>query len=260
MSSTVVVEEDEIRRLFGELRSCIRIERRCVADELEAFQAFRDRVEGVSPSKPIRVDSRPQSVQHRQTLGLNTVRDEYESTVMSVPHYDEEYDDSYEESVVEEFGPEVGFLLTEGSCFDSRLKQALLDRAQQCQSEREGLLRTLDIESESVTEVEEEISPVVAELQSFSTERSLQENYEVIEAEWSRLDVLSNKVNQIATHRQRAINRQRREFKIGIDAPDIATYLYQGFEDRYPLLSVLVDVERRIQAFHSEREQTLSEV
>jgi hypothetical protein len=258
MSSRVISGETDVRCIFDDLRSRIQIERRCVGDELESFRTFRTRVEGISPSKPIRVATVRRSVQQQRTPGLDRVRDEYESTVMSVPHYDEEYDDSYEESVTEEFGPEIGFLLTEGPSIDRRLRRALLDRTRQWQSERESLLRTLDLESESVDEIRDRLLPIVDELQNFTAEGSQHESDGVREAEWERLGVLSGTVNGIATDRQESIIRQRKEFNITVEAPDIPTYLYREFPERYPLLSLIVAVEEEIQSRRTDREKVLS--
>ncbi|WP_311172959.1 DUF7260 family protein [Halobellus ordinarius] len=254
-----VLETEGILSLLDTLRSSIQQERRCLRDEREAFDDFRSRLESIEPTKPDHAAGVTQPLQVERTVGLDSVRNAYESTVMSVPHYDAEYGDTYEQSVTEEFGPEVGLLLTEGNCFDQRLKTALREKIRQCRRERDQFLQTLEIEADSVGAVENRLRPITDELRTFSPECSGTESYGALEAEWNRLRLLATKVDRIAGDRQTAIKRQRDVFNLTPEAPDIPTYLYLDFEDNYPLLSALVDIQRTIEAYQSEREYALSE-
>jgi hypothetical protein len=258
MRSGVAPKTEEILSLLNTLRSSIQKERRCVIDEREAFNAFQNRLESIESTEPVHVEAAPQLLQLEQTPGLDRVRGAYESTVMSTPHYNEEYNDTYKQSVAQEFGLEVGLLLTEGTWFDQQLKSAVLKKAGHCQQEREELFRTLEIEQESIDTVENKLRPITDELQSFPSECSTKQSYGTLEAEWNRLQVLSEKIDKIAFSRQTAIKQQRGVFNITSDSPDIPTYLYQDFEANYPLLSALVNMQRTIKTYCSEREQALS--
>ncbi|MGQ4554400.1 DUF7260 family protein [Halobellus sp. GM3] len=258
MAAVTAPDVGDSKRVLDAVRACVRTERRYVTDEREAFEAFADRVDAVEPTAAAPSAGAAQLRSIERTPGLDRVRDAYESTVMDVPHYVHEYGDTYEESVTEEFGPEIGYLLTAGDHLGEQLKRALLSKARECCSEREGLLRTLDIESESISAVEQAIDPIRRELRDFDPEVSPRWSYGALEAEWNRLNTLSGKCEGISIDRQEAIIRQRREFNIPTAAPDIPTYLYHEFEERYPILSLIVSLDETVRTYRTDRERALS--
>lgn len=258
MTARAVGTATEQRSAPRELRTRLQSERRAVTEEVEAFDAFLDRVESLPPEHPTPT-ARIHGIDHCSGApGLRTVREAYEGTVMTVAHYDEEYDDTYRESVVAEFGPEIGAALTDGRCFQAHLKRATVAKARNCRDDRERLLETLEIESESVTSVGDELRSIGAELREFGSGSPSERNYGALEAEWRRLDVLATELDRLATARQRAIIRQRREFTIPASAPDVPTYLYSEFDDDYPLLAFCVELQRRVRRYRSEREREIA--
>ena len=98
----------QMRRAHG----TVRIERRRTNDERAAFAAFRSRLDAIPATTstgvtPDWLSASPQAIGHeRPQMGteLLAVRDAYRSTVMSVPHYEEEYNDTYVASLAAEFG------------------------------------------------------------------------------------------------------------------------------------------------------------
>ena len=243
----------------AELRACLDAERRAVVEEAEAFDAFVDRVREIGAERP--VPGGVQGVAHRNSgSGLHQARAAYEETVMSVSHYDTDYGDTYRESVVAEFGPEIGVALADGRRFQAHLKRAVVGKAHSCRADRESFLETLEIESESIASVADELRSTEEELGEFESGSQSTRGYGALEAEWRRLDVLAGKIDRLATTRQRAIIRQRREFTIPSDAPDIPTYLYDEFDDDYPLLSFCVELRTRVRRYKSERERELAGV
>ena len=260
MTDTAVRTTTDQPSVTAELRARLESEQRAVTAEIEALDAFVDRIEGV----PVRTQApvgRIRGPDHGGGRpGLEQVREAYEETVMSVPHYDADYGDTYRESVVVEFGPEVGAALTQGPGFQAHLKQATIGKARSCRADRERFLDILEIESQSTTTVGDELRSIQEELQEFDSGSPSALGYGALEAEWRRLDVLSGKIDRVATTRQRAIIRQRREFTIPSSAPDVPTYLYHEFDDAYPLLSLCVASQKRIQQYKSQREQGLAGV
>lgn len=260
MTATAARTATEPRSVPRELRARLQSEQRAVTEESEAFGAFLDRTEAVPPEQPTPT-ARVRGIDHCGGVsGLGTVREAYEGTVMAVSHYDEEYGDTYPESVVAEFGPEIGAALIDGRWFQAHLKRATIAKARQCRDERERLLETLEIESESITSVGEELRSIGVELREFGSDPPSERNYGALEAEWRRLDVLATDLDRVATTRQRAIIRERREFTIPSSAPDIPTYLYREFDDDYPLLGLCAELQRRIRRYKSERERALAGV
>lgn len=264
MAAEPVSSPPTLRSLLDELRASVRTERRLVTAEADAFDAFADRVESVAPGRPaatVAVRGVGQGGgRYASGGGLDEVRSAYERTVMSCDHYDDEYGDTYPESVAAEFGPEVGALLADGSELRPRLKRALLDRARTCRDDREHLLDMLDMEAASIDEVASECRSVSEELDEFAPRPDPDRagSYGALEAEWRRLGVLGETLTDLSATRQRAIIAQRRRFRLPIDAPDIPVYLYQEFDDEYPLLSLFVRLRKRVRARRSERERGLA--
>ena len=165
MTATAVRTMTVQRSVPAELRSCLESEQRAVTAEIEALDAFVGRVEGVPARNHAPVGGIHGTDHGSGRSGLKRVRQAYEETVMSVPHYDTDYGDTYRESVVAEFGPEVGTALTDGPGFQAHLKRATIGKARSCRADREQFLEVLAIESESIADVEEEIRDNRAELQ-----------------------------------------------------------------------------------------------
>ena len=250
------------RSILDDLRASVRTERRLVTAETEAFGAFLDRVESVTPASPTPTPTvQGGGYEHgRSGGGLDAIRPAYERTVMSCDHYDEAYGDTYAESVTAEFGPEVATLLVEGSRFQPHLKRALIERARTCRDDREHLLDMVAMESESIDEVAAEFRAIETELREFEScpDPDAAGSYGALEAEWRRLGVLAEQVEELSATRQRAIIAQRRRFRLPTDAPDMPVYLYQSFGDTYPLLSSFVRLQERIRDRRSERERALA--
>lgn len=125
-----VPSPDTLRRLFDAGYECLAEERRRTTAELGALETFVDEVRAL-PTKSVSFDAGRATVTrsthaHVGTDGTGAVRDAYETTLMGVAHYDEEYDDTYVESVAKELGPDVAAALVERSVLDDQLKSAVL--------------------------------------------------------------------------------------------------------------------------------------
>ena len=116
--------EDRLDRAATALRR----ERRRTADELEALGAFAERVREIEAKTAVAEGNAVTAIglEAGRTDGLDAVREAYEATVMSVPHYGQEYDDGYPESLRAEFSPDLAAALTDGTRFNARCKRAVL--------------------------------------------------------------------------------------------------------------------------------------
>lgn len=258
MPATAVRTGTASRSVVDALQSRLDAERRAVSREIDAFDAFLDRVGAVDPGRPAPAGG--VRAMHRRSggAGLDAIRSAYEDTVMSVTHYDEEYGDTYRESVVAEFGPEIGVALTEGPRLQPHLKRAVTEKARQCRADREQFLEVLDAESESIEAVGSGVRDVRSELRDFDPDPPASRGFGALEAEWRRLDFLEGELDGLATDRQRAIIRQRRSFTLPTGAPDVPSYLYQGHDDEYPLLSTCVELREQARSRKSGRERKLA--
>lgn len=248
----------------GRLRramTAVRRERRRTADELEAFRAFEDRVRAIDAETTTARGGSTVSVaavRSQPTSGLRRVRQAYETTVMSVPHYVEEYDDTYVESLQGEFSPDIASALTDGTNFNERCRQATLSAASEAQSSRELLVGALDSERESLQEVTEELRPVIEEVADLAARSYAAESFGSLDAYRARLHVLEEHCDDIAADRQASLFEQRRARWLPSSAPDIACYVYQAEAFDYPVMSTVAELTERIRTVRATVERAMA--
>lgn len=246
---------------LGEARERLRIERRRVVDEREAFRAFRGRVDSVAAEtvQPVRRSGGAM----RETApapgsGLVAVRDAYVETVMSVPHYADEYDDTYERSVAAEFGPELAYALARTSRFHAEYKRSLLTAVDTAIEERERFLKTVRSETESVERAASRLSPIAAETESMAGTAGPDAGFGALDASRARAKVLLGDCDRIAARRQRELAAHERDLALGDDI-DLPTYLYQDLAVTYPVLSAVGSVGDHLDALVSRIERSMTE-
>ena len=268
-------------------REAVRIERRRVADEREAFEAFRARVRRIPPDTTTadatitgttaraettgsgatapRPDPRtpdamtaapgvlpagspsPSVASSPSTTGrgLVAVRDAYEETVMSVPHYEAEYNDTYERSLLAEFGPELTAALTREPRLGDRTRSSLLSRTTEAIEQREMLIELVAAEADSLDRAASNLRPVLDELATLSRTDFTAERFGALDGYRARLAVLEDTCDGIAERRQHDRTDAERSVVIGA-VPDVQTYLYQELPVTYPVLAAVAEAGDRI--------------
>jgi hypothetical protein len=218
------------------------LERRRITDELEALKTFADRVQSIeaeSESASLAGCRRVIVDAAGTDERLDRVREAYESTVMSVPHYAEDYGDTYRQSLRDEFTPDIAVALTDSREFDDRCKRALLSAIAESRSARESLVAEIDTERESITEATETLSDVGEELDELSTIPFEERSFGALDAYYNRLKVLESKCETVSDRRQRTVFEQRRTGWLPAETPDIAKYFYQDLSIDYPVMSAV---------------------
>ncbi|MEF8822094.1 MAG: hypothetical protein V5A52_07440 [Halovenus sp.] len=211
--------------------------------ERDAMQAFRDRISDLSVKSPT-TEFSPVAVTSAtdRTRAVRTVRNQYESTVMAVPHYEEEYDESYTEHVHQEFGPDVATILVHGSGFERRHKQALLAAVRESIAVREKLLETLQAERASVTALQKRVCSLARDLENIETASVADEPVQLLDGYRSRLDILKKRCHELIERRQSEMVDKRRELRLPISGPDIPTYVYSDLPVNYPVIKILTEL------------------
>lgn len=224
-------------------------ERRRVADEIQAHRAFEGRVRSIAAETPVApthgapVTATPARARPGH---LDRVRDAYESTVMDVPHYDEDYGDTYRESLREEFSPELAAALVEGTAFNERCKRMLLSAVSEAQSARGQLLEAVDTELDAVEGVSETLLSIGRELADLSSRAFAGQPLGTLDGYRARLDALEAECEAISERRQEDVFEQRRTGALPTNAPDVATYYYRRLDVDYPVMSAVADLLQRI--------------
>jgi hypothetical protein len=237
---------------FEAMQRWLRTERRQTAAELSAFDAFIDRLQDV-PTGRVASPSGPSALTERSSGGgLASVREAYRSTVMDVPHYDEEYDNDFTEDVTEEFGSTIATILERGGPLDVQTKRTLLALAADSRSRRVTLLDIIDAECESIEAAAERLRPVAEELDTMADVEFRAESFGSLDAYRARLDTLVERCDDAAENRQRALREHRTTAALSEGVAAVPLYLYQGFDSTFPILSFIAALGDRIEAIRSD--------
>jgi hypothetical protein len=228
--------------------------------ERNAYRRFRKRVSQVDASRPQpspQIDaSQPQVAELSGSAGvvqtrppddhLSEVRDAYEETVMSVPHYEEDYGESLARHMQTEFGDEVTAAVVDGDQFSPQLKQALLQQATTNQLKREKLMRKLEEEFDDLSTFKSRLRRIDQRRERTVDEPAYRASFEELTEAWHELDELEAECEDLLAERQ---SEMRTEVTVGPPGEGdhaFHRYLYSGLESAYPILSVGVDVYDRV--------------
>ncbi|MDZ5812189.1 hypothetical protein U4E84_12640 [Halorubrum sp. AD140] len=283
MTTTAGAPEDsdaDPNGILAPAREAARVERRRVADEREAFRAFRGRVESISAETVQSANSVDPSKVTRRTgaagapgatgaistgsepplgSGLVAVRNAYADTVMSVPHYRDEYDDTYERSTAEEFGPELAYALTRSTGFYAEYQRPLFDAIDDAIDERETLLERVDVEVASLDWTASRLASIRGEIPVLGREVP-EGDFGALDACRARAAVLVKNCDRIAARRQHVLAAHARDLRIGDDDVDLPTYLYQDLSVTYPALAAVGTLGDRLDALTRRIERAMARV
>ncbi|WP_144796652.1 DUF7260 family protein [Halorubrum depositum] len=267
---------DGSRAPVDDAREALRIERRRTVDEREAFRAFRARVESIPTETvaPVGSAGRPSPTDRTDLTrapgsggdggappgsGLAAVRDAYAETVMSVPHYEEEYDDTYERSVAAELGRELAYALTRGSGYHPEYERALFDAIDGAIEERDRLGERLRVEADSIDRAGSRLAAVRREIASLDAVVP-DGDFGALDASRARAGVLVEDCDRIAARRQRVLAEHERGLRLDGDAVDLPTYLYQSTDATYPVLAAVGSVGDRLDDLTRRTERAIARV
>jgi uncharacterized coiled-coil protein SlyX len=234
-----------IETRFDRVTDAVAEERRRVTDELDALRTFAEHVEDSEPKQAQPANVAPAVELSTGGAGdtLETVRRAYESTFMSVPHYDDDYGEQYARSLAAEFGPGMAGALVEGSQFTPACKKALLGAVSEAVTRREQLADALTDEQSSVAEARHALVALAEELVEIYRSTQASQPVGILDAHDARLGVLAEKCDRLLDQRQATIVEQRRSLTLPIDEFDIPSYVYSDIdtETRYPVLGALAE-------------------
>lgn len=225
--------------LDGAAREAVRTERRRVVDEREAFETFRRRVGNIAPGSAPAAGRRV-LVGASASTSADAVRDAYRATVMSVPHYDEEYDDCLDASLGAEFGPDVTAALDSG--FDARTKRALVTATESAREDRVRFVAALDTEADSLADARVAAEAVLDEVESLAAEARDATDYGTLDALRARLKVVESRCDETAAERQAHLRERHDDLGLPDDFPDFGHYLYADCAGPYPVLAAFADL------------------
>jgi hypothetical protein len=274
--------------LLVRARRALDRERRRTADERDAFDDLHRRVREIEPVTTPRSGGSDAATGGAVSTGaatrtltgvagndpgtdrLDVVREAYEETVMSVPHFEGEYGESYAETLAAEFSPDLAAALVTGDRFDPVCKRTLLDAVEEGRSRRERLLDALDAEAESLATYRERVAslrtdldavtvrgrPVVAfadpgtaavDDDADAADLSVVAPFDALADVRSELLGLGERCDAVAADRQATVHEQARRLSLPVETADVQRYCYGSLPVAYPVLSAVTDLSGRVE-------------
>jgi len=232
---------------LADAREALRAERRRCVDEREAFRAFRREVAAsqATASAPTRTPATATLVRQRGQRGgtdaaLSGLRRSYERTVMSVPHYDEEYGDDFGESLAAEFGPDVATAFRSASVLSPALRRTVAAAAASSLDERGKFIEVVDEEAESVASMRDDIEALLGRLGDLDRTPLSERGFDALLALYDDLSALRERLEALVAARQETISHHRRALSALV--PDVTEFFYADLSVRYPVLATLAEV------------------
>jgi hypothetical protein len=239
-------------------------EHRRTAAERDAFAQFADRIAALD----ISADTAPTRTQPAatQTLlqadsqsdtQLADARTAYRETVMSVPHYAEEYDESLQKHLTAELSPEIATALTTGDQFIPSLQEQLITESRHACESRTTFLSALEDEASALQAADERLTDLGSGFTDLLTARSLEA--------WSSKELLASrqqvragerKCEELAADRQSTLRSQRVPAVQHIDL-EFTIYLYHSLSITYPVLADITDLAETLRSTRSQIDDAL---
>lgn len=220
-------------------------------DERDALDRFIRKVSNISVgSAPLQRSNNGAAplVQRRRSDGeLAEIKQAYRDTVMSVPHYNDEYDEPLQVHMGAEFDEDLATAICEGEQFTPQLKQAVLNFATQARDERDALLVALDHEAQALSEANSSLRSIDNRITALSKRPLPKQSFEELQGGWNELRGLRTRCQDIITDRQRSIHDGVSVGRRLNDTMHFHTYLYHALPVTYPVLAEGTRMVDRIQ-------------
>ena len=248
---------------ISEARTQLREERRRIVDERDALEEFIDRTRGLTPHEADEFSTGGNAAATGGTIPLarhgtgpprppDDLRDQvcsqYRETVMSVPHYTEEYDDSLAESLTEELGADVATALLAEERVSAPLHATIVSRSRGARAAREELLSAVDAELAELDDVEARLKRVDRtrrNLRSHLEDGDAEPTFEACQDVWRTFGDLEETCGTLAADRQGTLRDP--PYVPDDEQPSFHEYLYGTLEETaHPVLSAIAELTDRI--------------
>ncbi len=219
-------------RYVAEARSLVDRERERTAEERDAFLKFEREVSGIEATKSVPTgESAVAMVTGSTDHQLEQVQDAYRETVMSVPHYEDEYDEPIGVNMTAELGEEVAAAVFDGTRFTPQLKHGLVSQSNEARRRRTELLATLDREERRLIDANEELRDVEAALEDETPESVHGLPFSELSDRWGRLGGVEDQCRTMLEQHAATPGTAPEEY------PEFREYVYRSLPTEYPVLS-----------------------
>jgi hypothetical protein len=239
-------------------------ERGCLEDEQAAFTQFRKRVAGMdehapaTPTATTRVKNAimGSSEAAASAAQIKQVRNAYRETVMSVPHYEDDYDQSLTDDIAEEFSPELANALATADALTPPLQETLLTGGQQATDGRTTLLSALDHEADNLQHARDTLTEMNTTLTEMNQRPLGAWSPTELRSTDERLADFEAQCDDLATDRQAELRSQRIPGPNRADE-ELNEYLYRSLSVTYPVLADLAEFRSLLATARQHLERAL---
>jgi DNA repair exonuclease SbcCD ATPase subunit len=244
------------RRRHKTARTIVAEEYRRTEAEADAFATFSDRVAAIDDpqTRPDGGMLRPTAVQELDRscdhAGCKSVCRAYRETILSMPHYEEEYDESLRENMSAEFSRDLAKTVFEAPHVTTPLKQALLHASSQSHDNRREFLRRLDTEAEVLEKTETTLREIDSFLNDWNARPLSDYSFTELQEIYEELESAEDRCERLARNRQHALHAD--EWMNMEESVTVQSYLYSNLEFTYPVLSDVATYYRFLQQAKSK--------
>lgn len=211
--------------------------------EYDAFDQFLNDVQDIPASstasavEPAGEMSIVQTYVHPSGAGKQRLREAYEGSVMSVPHFSEDYDETIDENMAAEFGDEIAHAALNGQEFGPHVKRSLLQGAVDARERRRHFLTLLEAESASLNRHADRLADVKRRVDRASEPLCADLSFDELTANRECLADCEDAIEGVVEHRQSDRTEGKNAvLRLNKDL-DLQEYLYQPMEVTYPVLA-----------------------
>ncbi len=236
----------------------VREERRRTDRERDAFSEFAATVSSLDSSPPNTTTSqtRPLFVESQQT-DTSEIKQAYRESIMSVPHYEEEYDETLAVNLRAEFDSKIAAAIIEGKSVTPRLQRAVIAAAVTAQKERAEFITKLKTEEDKLISARQTLSEVDEMLTSVLNHQLYGHSFDEIHEMYQQLIQGQSECRKVLQDRQ--TQRQTGHARIRSESVlDLQNYLYHELSDTYPVLSDTLELYEDLRLGRNRIEYWLS--
>lgn len=244
----------------------LEIEYQRTKTEAEAFRNFRQKIMDLTPRQP-RADggttiqrSLTQRTRPRQTSSHKRVCQAYRDTVLSMPHYAEEYNEPLSVHLAAEFGEEVTTSLASNAQLTPPLKKRLIAASQQAARQRVRFLSELDAEATELEVARATLSDLRARLEDQDVDQSHGRSFDELQSRYETLKTTKNRCDTLAETRQQSVHTDNWTSRELANCSPLQSYLYADLDVTYPILADLAEFGRYLQHVREYIEHALAVV
>ena len=243
-------------------KETVQIEQRRVTDEIEAYEQFTTKLTTISDTSRSHTTQGAfdSTVEAGLTSETSSIKNLFEETVMSVPHYEEDYDESFIEHIAAEFTPEIALLLHETDWLTEQHTSVLDSYIRSAITERKDLVQALELEYESVDHIGSQVHELSQQLLKISRREFTTMDFGALEAHWHRLEQIKTICDSIAADRQELIDSPTRAVVCSNSDISMSRYLYQDLAYDYPILATIGILGSCIYALQTQIERLIASV